>query len=146
MKHPTVKKEISVFYFFLPFLVTALVLLILGVIRPSIVNQLLSVKLTRLKIILIFGVMTAIFACLIVVTAPQAKKTGIEGASTSQPAETTTQIENPTTDQKTEPAVKKSSTGICHAQGTTYFNKTTNYKSFDSIETCLKSGGRLPKK
>jgi len=135
-----------VFYFFLPFLVTALVLLILGIIRPSIVNQLLSIKLTRLKIILIFGAMTAIFAYLIVVTAPQAENKNIDGDSTSQPTGTITRAENPITDQKSDPAVKKSSTGICHAQGTTYFNKTTNYKPFDSIETCLKSGGRLPKK
>lgn len=134
------------FYFFLPFLVTALVLLVLGIIRPRTINQFLSIKLTRLKIILIFGAMVAIFAYLTVVTAPQAKKTGIEGASTSQPAETTTQVENPTTDQKSEPAVKKSSTGICHAKGTTYYDKTTNYKSFDSLETCLRGGGRLPKK
>lgn len=134
------------FYFFLPFLVAALILLILGIIRPSIVNQLLSIKLTRLKIILIFGAMAAIFAYLTVVTAPQAENKNIEGDSTSQPAGTITQAENLTTDLKTEPTVKKSSTGICHAKGSTYYAKTTNYKSFDSIETCLKGGGRLPKK
>lgn len=44
-----------------------------------------------------------------------------------------------------EPAVKKSSTGLCHAQGTRYYNQTLNYTSYVSISDCLASGGRLPK-
>lgn len=42
--------------------------------------------------------------------------------------------------------VKKSTTGICHAPGTTYYNRTTNYTSYNSVEACLASGGRLPKR
>lgn len=42
--------------------------------------------------------------------------------------------------------VKKSSTGICHAPGTTYYNKTKNFTSYETVEDCLNSGGRLPKK
>lgn len=42
--------------------------------------------------------------------------------------------------------VKKSSTGICHAPGTTYYDRTKSFVSFDSIEACLASGGRLPKR
>lgn len=45
----------------------------------------------------------------------------------------------------TEPAVKKSTTGICHAIGTTYYARTTNYISYLSIANCIASGGRLPK-
>jgi hypothetical protein len=41
--------------------------------------------------------------------------------------------------------VKKSRTGICHAPGTTYYAQTLNFISYESIEACLASGGRLPK-
>jgi len=40
--------------------------------------------------------------------------------------------------------VKKSSTGICHAPGTTYYSRTKNYIAFNSVQDCLDSGGRLP--
>lgn len=40
--------------------------------------------------------------------------------------------------------VKKSRNDICHAPGTTYYNRTTNYTSFNSLQSCLDSGGRLP--
>jgi hypothetical protein len=45
-----------------------------------------------------------------------------------------------------EPAVKKSNTGICHEKGTLFYKNTKNFTAFDSIEDCLNSGGRLPKK
>ncbi len=45
-----------------------------------------------------------------------------------------------------DPAVKKSNTGICHQKGTNFYNNTKNFTSFDSISACLDSGGRLPKK
>lgn len=45
-----------------------------------------------------------------------------------------------------EPEVKKSSTGICHEKGSTYYNRTQNFVPFDSIDECLNSGGRLPKR
>ena len=41
--------------------------------------------------------------------------------------------------------VKKSRSGICHAPGSTYYARTLNFKPFTKIESCLKSGGRLPK-
>lgn len=52
-----------------------------------------------------------------------------------------------TTDVTTsnEPEVKKSSTGICHAKGTRYYNSTLKYTSYNSVNDCLNSGGRLPK-
>ncbi|MFA5644364.1 MAG: thermonuclease family protein [Patescibacteria group bacterium] len=43
------------------------------------------------------------------------------------------------------PQVKKSSTGICHEKGTTYYDRTKNFISYNSIADCLSSGGRLPK-
>jgi len=44
-----------------------------------------------------------------------------------------------------EAAIKKSRAGICHAHGTPGYEQTRRFKPFDSIEACLKSGGRLPK-
>jgi ABC-type Fe3+-citrate transport system substrate-binding protein len=43
-------------------------------------------------------------------------------------------------------SVKKSNTGICHEKGTLFYNNTKNFTAYDSIDECLKSGGRLPKK
>ena len=43
-----------------------------------------------------------------------------------------------------DPAVKKSTTGICHAKGTRYYSTTTHYTSFNTIKACIDSGGRLP--
>ena len=44
------------------------------------------------------------------------------------------------------PAVKKSNTGICHAAGSTYYGRTQNFTPFATMDECIKSGGRLPKK
>ena len=44
------------------------------------------------------------------------------------------------------PAVKKSNTGICHQKGTLFYNNTKNFTAYDSIDECIKSGGKLPKK
>jgi len=46
----------------------------------------------------------------------------------------------------TQPAVKKSNSGICHEKGSQYYEQTKQFEVFDSLEACLKSGGRLPKK
>ena len=42
--------------------------------------------------------------------------------------------------------IKKSTTGICHAPGTTYYDRTLNFTPFDTLQACLDSGGRLPLK
>jgi len=61
---------------------------------------------------------------------------------------TTSQAVNSATSagNKSQPEVKKSSTGICHEKGTTYYNETKNFTPYNSIADCLASGGRLPKK
>lgn len=41
--------------------------------------------------------------------------------------------------------VKKTSSGICHPPASSYYDRTTNFHAFDSIEACLASDGRLPK-
>lgn len=50
----------------------------------------------------------------------------------------------PTPSFTSEPQVKKSTTGICHEKGTTYYSRTTNFTPYNSIQECLNSGGRLP--
>lgn len=44
------------------------------------------------------------------------------------------------------PPVKKSNTGICHPKGGTYYDKTKNFTPYQSMDVCIKSGGRPPKK
>lgn len=46
----------------------------------------------------------------------------------------------------TELPVKKSTSSICHAPGTTYYAKTKNFTPYNTIDDCLNSGGRLPKR
>ncbi len=52
----------------------------------------------------------------------------------------------PEKDSVSAPNVKKSSSGICHAEGTTYYSRTKNFTPYDSIDECLDSGGRMPLK
>ncbi|HCJ4667674.1 hypothetical protein [Vibrio parahaemolyticus] len=42
--------------------------------------------------------------------------------------------------------VKKSNSGICHSPSSSWYGRTNSYTSYDSIDACLKSGGKLPKK
>lgn len=42
--------------------------------------------------------------------------------------------------------VKKSVNDICHSPGTTYYDRTKNFTSYNSIQDCLNSGGRLPER
>ncbi len=41
---------------------------------------------------------------------------------------------------------KISKSGICHAQGTTYYSKTKKYTAYNTQEECLQTGGRKPKR
>ncbi|WP_421335508.1 hypothetical protein [Aeromonas veronii] len=45
-----------------------------------------------------------------------------------------------------EPPVKKSRSGICHPKGGTYYNRTKHYIPYDTMQACLDSGGRAPKR
>ena len=42
--------------------------------------------------------------------------------------------------------VKKSSAGICHAPGSSYYQQTKQFTAYSSVDECVKSGGRLPKR
>lgn len=57
--------------------------------------------------------------------------------------ETQPVVQEPAFD-RSNPPVKMSSSSICHAQGTEYYNRTKNFTPFESVEACVKSGGRLP--
>ncbi|MBV0934774.1 HNH endonuclease family protein [Marinobacterium weihaiense] len=41
--------------------------------------------------------------------------------------------------------VKQSSSGICHDENSSYYERTKNFKPFSSLDACLRAGGRLPK-
>mgnify|MGYP003956018855 CR=1 FL=1 len=41
--------------------------------------------------------------------------------------------------------VKKSNSGICHAQDSRWYSRTKNFTPYDGLDACLNSGGRLPK-
>lgn len=50
-----------------------------------------------------------------------------------------------TTPQSTATAaVKQSSSGICHDQQSSYYERTRNYTGFGTLAACLENGGRLP--
>ena len=49
-------------------------------------------------------------------------------------------------DSLDSPPVKKSKTGICHEYGTKYYEQTKHFEVFQSIDECISSGGRLPKR
>lgn len=41
--------------------------------------------------------------------------------------------------------VKQSTSGICHPPESSHYARTRNFQPFDTLESCLKAGGRLPK-
>ena len=44
------------------------------------------------------------------------------------------------------PQVKKSRTGICHEYKSKYYDQTKHFEVFQSLDECINSGGRLPKR
>jgi hypothetical protein len=65
--------------------------------------------------------------------------------SSTPPAVNKPVTQQPSTDLNTSGVVKKSKSDICHAPGTTYYDQTKNFTSYNTIQECLNSGGRLPK-
>lgn len=41
--------------------------------------------------------------------------------------------------------VKKTLSGICHSPESSYYERIKNFDSFESINSCIRSGGRFPK-
>ena len=44
-----------------------------------------------------------------------------------------------------KPPVKMSKSEICHATDSSYYKRTKNFTSFESLKECIDAGGRLPK-
>ena len=42
--------------------------------------------------------------------------------------------------------VKKSSSGICHCPGGSFYDRTARFTPYKTLEACLRSGGRHPKR
>ena len=56
-------------------------------------------------------------------------------------------VEQPSFNQESNPVVKKSKSGICHAKNSSsHYSRTKNFTAYQSLELCLKSGGRCPKR
>ena len=47
-------------------------------------------------------------------------------------------------DKAAEPAVKKSDNGICHDKSSPSFANTKKFTAFNSMDECVKSGGKAP--
>lgn len=41
--------------------------------------------------------------------------------------------------------VKRTKSGICHPPASSYYERTKNYRPYETVESCLAAGGRLPK-
>ena len=56
-------------------------------------------------------------------------------------------VDQSTTNQGNEPNVKKSRSGICHLKNSSSsYSRTKNFAPYQSLELCLNSGGRCPKR
>ena len=48
---------------------------------------------------------------------------------------------------QSDPPVKMSSSGICHEKGkSSYYNQTKKFTAYNTLDECLKAGGRMPAK
>ena len=92
--------------------------------------------------------------------APASGKSSDAGKQDTKPAQAQNQAQKQTQKQAQEPAaapksssskstasgqIKKSNSGICHAPGTEYYDRTQNFEPFRTMADCIKSGGREPK-
>ena len=71
--------------------------------------------------------------------APAASAPAAKAAPAAAPVASAAKVE-------AEPEVKKSNAGICHDKTSPGFKQTKNFTAFKTVEECIKSGGRAPKK
>ncbi len=57
---------------------------------------------------------------------------------------TTTPAKTPPPTTTSSGPIKKSSSGICHSPTSSYYDRTTTYTAYPTIDACVASGGRLP--
>jgi hypothetical protein len=70
-------------------------------------------------------------------------------AKAATPAASASSAPNATSAGKTataEPEVKKSKAGVCHDKTSKGYKQTKNFTEFTTMDDCIKSGGRAPKK
>ncbi len=47
---------------------------------------------------------------------------------------------------QSDPPVKMSKSGICHAKGSTYYAQTKSFTPYPTLQACLNAVGRIPKR
>ncbi len=72
---------------------------------------------------------------------PKPADTKAAAPAAAAPAKATT----PAAAAAEEPAVKKSTTSICHDKSSASYKQTKNFTEFKTMDECIKSGGRAPK-
>lgn len=73
------------------------------------------------------------------VPAASAAKPAASGAAAAKPAAAASGA-------AADPEVKKSNAGICHEKSSNGYKQTKNFTPFKTMDECIKSGGRAPKK
>lgn len=71
--------------------------------------------------------------------AASAAKPAASGATAAKPAAAASGA-------AADPEVKKSNAGICHEKSSNGYKQTKNFAPFKTMDECIKSGGRAPKK
>ena len=66
-------------------------------------------------------------------------------APATAPAAVPAKAATPAAAAAEEPAVKKSTTSICHDKSSASYKQTKNFTEFKTMDECIKSGGRAPK-
>jgi len=70
-------------------------------------------------------------------------------AASAAPAAKATTPEKPAASApkaEADPEVKKSNAGVCHDKTSPGYKQTKNFTAFKTLDECIKSGGRAPKK
>ena len=68
------------------------------------------------------------------------------GATATTPTITPTTEPTPSPSAQTTQVVKLSDTGICHAPGDAYYDRTTNFTPYPTMDACVAAGGRPSEK
>ena len=76
----------------------------------------------------------------------------VSNKDNSYKKETASHMEKPSSEQSdinqgNNPIVKKSKSGLCHSKNSSSsYSRTKNFTAYQSLELCLKAGGRCPKR
>ena len=77
--------------------------------------------------------------------APAAKPASASSSAKDTDAKASASTKPAPSKASTSGQIKKSSSGICHAPGTEYYDRTQTFEPFRTMADCIKSGGREPK-